>query len=834
VAKASPQSEALNQYTRAGQARNHNQDEPLHTGIPMQVLSHAFLDLYFCLSSDGTIEDYSAARDTDLYLSPQEFMGRRMQDVLPPAVGQQFQDALIVIKQTGRSLTLDYALPMNGSHRYFEARLLPINLGQVAVLVRDVTDHKQAQAALQEAESKFRSIFENAVEGIFQTTPAGRYLNVNPALARIYGYASTAELIANYESIGSQLYCDPNRRAEFVRLIEKHDCVADFEAEIYRKDGSVIWISENARAVRDADGQLIYFEGFVEDITVRKHAEQALRESENRLRDIVEHSSNLFFSRTPDHVFTFLSPQVRHFLDCDPNDALLPWTRFMTDNPINQEGLLTVQRAIDTGQPQPVYELELQGMQGRKIWVEVNEAPVTRDGQTVAIVGALIDITKRHAIEQQLKYQAFHDSLTDLPNRVLFMDRLEHALARSKRQKLYLAVLFLDLDRFKIINDSLGHEVGDQLLQAVSGRLRRCVRPGDTVARLGGDEFTILMEDVRDIKDTIYVAERIAEELHSPFNLQGHQVFVTTSIGIATSHTTGTNSDDLIRDADVAMYRAKRKGPSRYEVYDPEMNARALERLNLETDLWQAVRRDELRVHYQPKIRLDTQQLAGFEALVRWEHPHQGMISPLDFIPLAEETGMILSIGHWVLREACRQAKVWQNRFSPMPLQMSVNISARQLQQANLVREISEVLQETGLHPHCLKLEITESVVMEDAESTIRMLRDLKRLGVELAIDDFGTGYSSLSYLRRFPVDNLKIDRSFISKLEMGTEDTEIVRAIITLGQALGLLVTAEGVETSAQVSKLLSLGCNWAQGYYYSKPLPNDSMMALLEQVFR
>ena len=816
-----------------GSANVVGQNAALAPEIPLKAVFHAFFDLYFLLEADGTIVDYTTARQSDLYLPPEAFLGKRMQDVLPPAVGAQFRDAVECLAQSPHPIAIEYALPLTEGERHFEARLIGAPPTQIIVVARDITDHKQAEAALSEAERKFRDIFENAVEGIFQTTPDGRYLSVNPALARIYGYAGPEELISQYHSIEHQLYVDPTRRADFVRLIEAHDMVASFEAQIYQKDGTVIWISENARAVRDANGQLLHYEGFVEDITERKQAEQARRASENKLRDIIEYSSNLFYSRDTDNILTYVSPQVEQFLDCQPEAALVPWIDFFTDNPINREGWLTAQRAIETGIAQPVYELELVGRKGRKIWVEVNEAPVVRDGQTIAMVGALIDITKRHSIEQQLKHQAYHDSLTNLPNRTLFMDRLEHTLARSYRQRTDIAVLFLDLDRFKIVNDSLGHDVGDQLLQSVTQRLCRCLRPGDTVARLGGDEFTILMEDVEDVKDVIYVAERIAEELHSPFNLQGHRIFVTTSIGIAVGHAPESTPDTLIRDADVAMYRAKRKGPSRYEVYDPEMNARALERLTLENDLWQAVRRDELRVHYQPKVRLSNQELVGFEALVRWQHPVQGLIMPGDFIPLAEDTGMILGIGQWVLHEACRQAKVWQTRFSDKPLQMSVNLSARQLQQAGLVREIAEVLEETGLYPSCLKLEITESVVMEDAEATIRTLRDLKRLGVRLAIDDFGTGYSSLSYLRRFPVDNLKVDRAFVSNIGINTEDTEIVRAIITLAQALGLTVTAEGVETAEQASQLTALGCDWAQGYYFSKPVPADSVMTLLEKMY-
>jgi Amt family ammonium transporter len=706
------------------------------------------------------------------------------------------------------------------------------------VVAIDISERKQAEQALLLAEHKYRGIFENAIEGIFQTTPNGQYLSANPALAHIYGYESPLEMISTITNIADQLYIEPARRAEFVTLMKSDDKVEGFESAIRRKDGSVIWISENSHALRDARGRLLGYEGTVMDITARKEAEaeqvrtqEALRASEARLRDIVEHSSNMFYTRLPNGVFTYVSPQVRDFLDCEPHQALVPWTNFITEHAVNSEGLEIAKRAIATGLPQPVYNLELRGRHNRTIFVEVHEAPVTRDGVVVSLVGALVDITERHAIEQQLKHQAFHDSLTNLPNRSLFMDRLEHALRRLRRHPGALAVLFLDLDRFKVINDSLGHEVGDQLLQAVAARLNSCLRPDDTIARLGGDEFTVLMEDIENVDSAIHVAERIASELQLPFSLNGQEVFVTTSVGIAVSSRDDDSPDNLLRDADVAMYRAKMKGRAQYEVFDPDMNARAMERLTLETDLWQAVGRDELRVHYQPKINLRTGEITGFEALVRWEHPQHGLVPPGDFIPLAEETGIILNIGQWVLREACFQGRRWLDHAPSQPLQVSVNLSVRQLQQPMLAEEVAKVLSESDLPPHLLKLEITESVVMGDAEHTIATLRALKALGIHLAIDDFGTGYSSLSYLRRFPMTTLKIDRSFIRNLGTDREDTEIVRAIVSLAKTLGLDVTAEGVETAEQMEQLRALDCDWAQGYYFSKPLTIEAVNALLAQ---
>ncbi len=750
----------------------------------------------------------------------------------------------------------------------------------------DVTEQEQAKTALVETERKYRGIFENAVEGIYQTTLDGHIITANLMMAQILGYGSPTELISSVTQIAQHFYVDPNRRDEFARLMNQDGAVSRFESWVRRANGEIACVSENARILRDADGATVGYEGTVIEVTDRKNAEAALRASENRLRDIVEHSSNLFYSHTPDHILTYVSPQARHFFDCEPEEALVEWTHFTTDHPLNVIGMELTQRAIDSGERQKPFRLELQTQLGRRLWVEVNEAPVLRGGRTVAIVGALADITERTVIEQKLQHQAFHDALTGLPNRTLFMSRLQHVLERSRRDdhrhNEQNAILFLDLDRFKVVNDSLGHEVGDQLLQAVARRLTECLRSGDTAARLGGDEFVILLENILAVDDATRIADRIAQELRAPFFLNGHEIFVSTSIGIKTTRPetleqavaslpadwleigqaeevaeaiSGSSStrwpaavavsaavaaDAHLRDADVAMYRAKSKGRSRYEIFDPEMNARALERLRLETDLRQAVRREQLCLHYQPIVRTQNGSLVGFEALLRWQHPRLGLLRPEAFLSLAEEAGLIWEMGKWVMEEACRQVRIWQE-FVPttlarqnkadygVPLQINLNLSARQFRQIDLVPQLSQVLERTTLNPGGITLEITESVVMDEAEKTVDTLRNLKALGVSLAIDDFGTGYSSLSYLRRFPVDTLKIDRSFIHNLGAQSEETEIVRAILSLARTLRLKVVAEGVETEEQLAQLQALGCDLVQGYLFSRPLSAEDASALL-----
>ena len=431
---------------------------------------------------------------------------------------------------------------------------------------------------------------------------------------------------------------------------------------------------------------------------------------------------------------------------------------------------------------------------------------------------------------EQLTKQAFRDPLTNLPNRALFMDRLTHGLTRAQRRHEHLTVLFLDLDRFKVVNDTLGHAVGDQLLVEVSRRLTSALRPGDTVARLGGDEFGILLEDVADAETAETVAVRVEESLGKPYRFEGREVFVTASIGIALSSAKLGLPEEILRDADLAMYHAKAKGKARHEVFDGSMSAPALDRMDLEMDLRSAISRHEFRLHYQPILRLDTGKIAEVEALIRWQHEKRGLLQPDEFIGLTEETGLIVPIGQWVLSEACKQARVWQLEYpTTPPLVMSVNLSAKQFQNPKLVEEITQALDESGLAASCLKLEITESTVMQDAPVTLTKLNELKELGVRLAIDDFGTGYSSLGYLKRFPVDTLKIDRSFVKGLSPDGGDNAIVRAVVTVAKSLNMDVTAEGVETEGQLAELRALGCDRWQGFLFARPVSPERVAPLL-----
>ncbi|HEY5074645.1 MAG TPA: EAL domain-containing protein, partial [Pyrinomonadaceae bacterium] len=456
-----------------------------------------------------------------------------------------------------------------------------------------------------------------------------------------------------------------------------------------------------------------------------------------------------------------------------------------------------------------------------------------------------VEELSRHIAEQErisvqlqeskdhFRHAAFHDALTNLPNRALLAENLKFVIERAKQHEDYqFAVLFLDLDRFKNVNDSLGHSIGDQLLITMARRLESCIREVDMVARLGGDEFAILLDGIPNQAEATNMAQRIQEKLQSPFNLSGHEVFTTTSIGIAVSATGYDDPENMLRDADTAMYRAKAQGKACYEVFDKGMHTHAVYVLQMENDLRRAIEREELRVYYQPIVALENGQLAGFEALIRWQHPERGFINPSDFIPLAEDTGLIVPLGLWILKRACQQLCQWQWQ-SPAnrSLFMSVNLSGKQVAQPDLVENIRDILDETHVDAKHLKLEITESAVMENAEMAARLLKRLKALGVQLSIDDFGTGYSSLSYLHRFPVNTLKIDRSFVGRIGEAAENIEIVRTVISLAENMGMEVVAEGIETLSQLTQLRKLKCQYGQGYLFSRPVDAQSVSSWISK---
>jgi diguanylate cyclase (GGDEF)-like protein/PAS domain S-box-containing protein len=558
---------------------------------------------------------------------------------------------------------------------------------------------------------------------------------------------------------------------------------------------------------------------------------QGIRASEERFRALVQHAADVILVLEGDGTVRHVSPAVQTVLGYDPERLVGTngWTLVhQGDVPSAQAFQSDLVRHPGSSQ---TLELRWQHRDGSMRWLEVKGTNLLQQAGVRAIVLNARDITRHKALEQQLVQRALHDQLTGLPNRMLFMDRLEHALERSARRGKFVGVLFLDLDRFKLVNDNFGHDRGDQLLVEVTRRLRGCLRRVDTIARIGGDEFTVLLEDVTSAGDGALVAERITEALRAPFRIDGQEIFVGASIGIALgAPDQGTTAQGLLRNADIAMYRAKANGRACFEVFKASMRETVRGRLKMEAELRRALERGELRLHYQPKIDLRTGRLVGLEALVRWEHPERGMVPPGSFIPMAEETGLILPIGRWVLETACRQAGLWRaDAEIEGGLTMAVNLSPRQFRHPRLVEDIGQVLSGTSLEPAGLEVEITEGTAMGDADATVKTLEHLKALGVRLAIDDFGTGYSSLGYLKRFPIDVLKVDRSFVAGLPGNAGDAAIVRAVVGLTRALGLKAVAEGVETEQQLDELRALGCDQGQGYLFGKPMPADAAVRLL-----
>lgn len=566
----------------------------------------------------------------------------------------------------------------------------------------------------------------------------------------------------------------------------------------------------------------------------RRRAEAALRESEERYALAAQGANDGLWDWNLKRNEIYFSPRWKAMLGFEDNEIGSSTDEWFNRVHADDLGRVKMEIAAHLGGLTRHFENEHRMMHkdGTYRWMLSRGIAVPdADGTRQRMAGSLTDITDRKLAEEQLLHDAFHDALTGLPNRALFMDRLGQSIARAKRRKDYLfAVLFLDLDRFKVVNDGLGHAIGDQLLIAIAQRLEASLRPGDTVARLGGDEFVILLDDIRDLGGPTLVATRVQKELALPFSLSGREVFTTASIGIALSSTGYDRPEDLLQDSDTAMYRAKVLGRARHELFVPGMRDGAVALLQLETDMRRAVERKEFLLHYQPIVSLGTGRIIGFEALVRWVHPQRGLISPEGFIEVAENTGLIILIGWWALGEACRQTRAWQERFRENPpLFVSVNLSGKQFVQPDLIKEIERILQETGLDARSLVLEITESVIMEKAASTTSRLLQLRALNVQLHIDDFGTGYSSFSYLTRFRFDKLKIDRSFVSRMGLDEENTEIVRTILTLAGNLGIGVIAEGVEGPDQLVQLRALNCGYGQGYFFSKPLDSAAAEALI-----
>ncbi|MGH2699465.1 MAG: putative bifunctional diguanylate cyclase/phosphodiesterase [Actinomycetota bacterium] len=720
--------------------------------------------------------------------------------------------------------------------------MMLLGAGLAGLLFRKFDSAKRAgelKAACERAQSeaRFRSLVQNSSDVITVIDGNTTIRYQSPSVERVLGY-SPDQLVGT--ELGDLIHPDDATRVSDFHddfMLRPHATSARIEYRLRHADGTykhVDNVRTNLLADPDVRGLVINSR----DITDNKKSADALRESEERLRFLVEHVPSVVYTAEtgPDGRWLYVSPQIHALLGFTANEWMSDPERWWKQlHPDDRAAVVDDEEALllGSGDRSVAIEYRMMTRDGRTIWIN-DDATIVRDerGAPLYWSGVLSDITDRKVLELQLQHQAFHDSLTGLANRALFTDRVEHALQRAQRGAEQVAVLFLDLDDFKTINDSLGHDAGDELLVTVARRLRRCLRPADTVARLGGDEFAVLLEG-ENVDSASTIAERTVKAIEEPLQLGDREVTMHVSAGIELGDSQRHSAGDLLRNADVAMYVAKGKGKARFEIFDSSMHAAALERLEIRADLQRALIDREFVVHYQPIVGLQESRIVGMEALVRWRHPQRGLVAPLEFIPVAEETGLIVPIGRWVLEEAAKQAKRWQAESQHgEDLTMSVNVSARQLMRAEIVDEVAAVLRHTGIPPQTLILEITESVLMNDRSAAISRLHQLRELGVCVAVDDFGTGYSSLGYLSSLPIDILKIDKSFIDRVAAGSEDSAIAKAVIKLGNSLSLTVVAEGIEAADQATTLRAMHCHRGQGFYFSEPLDATGVDDLLLSV--
>ena len=686
----------------------------------------------------------------------------------------------------------------------------------------------RAAEGLREQLSFIQQLIEAVPQPIFFKDTDGRYLGVNSAWERFFGiprekfigksvfelYPSNQDLARRHHAKDQELFNAPGSQT--------------YEAAIVAADTRVHHTIYNKATFNKSDGTVAGLIGTITDVSGLKEAESALRESEGRFRDLTELSSDWYWEQDADLRFTQISSKVHEFsLGAEEDVGKTRWE--VPRVQMTEEQWRAHKAALAARRSFQDFVYQRLDVHGELRTISVSGRPIfDEDGRFQGYRGTGRDITEQRRAEEQIRHMAQHDALTGLPNRMLLHDRIGQAIAQAERARGVLAVLFIDLDRFKTVNDSLGHPVGDSLLKTVAERLLACTRASDTIARIGGDEFVVLLPSLDQPEDASYVAKKVLDALSVPVTIGGHELQVTPSIGICAYPHDGDDVETLMRNADTAMYHAKQMGRNNYQFFTQAMNDAAQERLLLENDLRHAVERDEFLLHFQPLLNVKTGEIRGLEALVRWRHPTRGMVPPSEFIPAAEETGLIGPIGEWVLTRACAQVRAWREAGYP-DLRLSVNCSAQQFQREGFVEAVRRILRETGLPARSLELEITESVIIQHSAQVMGRFQALDDMGIRVSIDDFGTGYSSLSYLKRIAVHQLKIDQSFVRDIHSDPDDAAIVSAIIAIAHSLGLEVVAEGVETAEQLAFLRSLGCDAAQGYYFSRPVPPEEFEKLL-----
>jgi diguanylate cyclase (GGDEF)-like protein/PAS domain S-box-containing protein len=840
-------------------------------------------DAFIRMDEEGRIVGWNRRAETMFGWRRDEVLGRPMVDILiPPAHREAHREGFRRYLESGGAL-IGRRIRVPALHREGHESVVEISLWvseeggpSYNALVTDVTEQSRAEESMRRSEERFRAVFEGATFGIAMLDLQDRIVAANAALQRLLGFGADQLLgVARWKLADPEEGQDdaPERTA----LLAGRRNSLEAERRFRTRDGRPVWLRIKSSLVRDGAGNPDFVVEMFEDVTHRRHSEEELRGLTVQLLGLIAAAANQ--AATVDealricvmHVCEKLDWPVGHALLTAEDGALIPtlaWhmkdperyarfqTETMADRFVPSRGFPG--RMLVTGRPMWIADVASQtdtpradaareaGLRagfsfpivfgtdvvgGLEFFTSDAAELDPRFEDALASIGAQLgQVIFRKRMEAEMVYHALHDPLTSLPNRMLFMDRLTHAMARLDRTTKPLALLFIDVDDFKEVNDLLGHAAGDQLLVTLAQRVRSVLRPGDTVARHAGDEFTVLCEGVSGEAEAVMIAERIAEAVRAPFVLKDVERHVGVSIGIALTGDDEAVPDALIRDADVAMYRAKQEGGGRHVMFDEPLRVQVRGRRHRERALKRAIDLGQLRLLYQPGVSLRGEAIEGIEALVRWQHPERGLLTPEEIIPIAEETGLIVPLGQWVLEQACAQAARWREALpSHRRIPLWVNLSSRQLLDGSLPRHVEQVLARTGLEPASLCLEITESVLLDDTDAAIRELQALRALGVCLAIDDFGTGYSALGYLRRFPIVNLKLDRSFVGDLGLDPQATAIARGVVSLAHSLGLTVVAEGVETATQLEQLRSVDCDWGQGFFFARPQTADDLQQML-----
>jgi len=755
----------------------------------------------------------------------------------------------LIAEHAARLYPLDTMLTDMGVESYFGAPMISVSgkkLGIIAVMdkkpmkvtpwtepilgvfaqrIASYLENIHASEKLEASEKELRNIFHNMQDTFYRTDNEGTITRLSESVEQLLGY-EIDELIG---TSASDLHIVPDRQRDLIeQLNEGNGSVQGFDAGLKRKDGSVVWVSTNAQYYRDASGKPQGIEGLVRNISQHHEAELKMQ----KMSSALEQTADMVMITDHRGMVEYVNPAFEKTTGYLRKSILGKPSRVLKSGKQSADFYNNLWRTILSGN---VFRdvLVNRKKNGDLYYEEKIITPIKNSkGEIINFVATGRDITERMQHEERLSFMAHHDALTELPNRTLFMDRLKQSLAHARRYEKKIAVLFIDLDRFKNINDTLGHDTGDQMLTEVAARLGKNIRQEDTVARLGGDEFSVLLTNIEAEQDASLMAEKILLSLSVPLQLDQQELFITASIGISMFPSDGVDAGTLLKNADIAMYKAKDLGKDNYQFYSTDMSARAFQRLTMENSLRRALEREEFVLFYQPQVNIKTDRISGAEALVRWKHPELGLVSPSDFVPLLEETGLIAPVGYWIFESACKQLKIWHDMgFSG--LEMSINISGRQFHSKNFVEKIENIIKENNCSSEMIEIEITESVLMENQHNSMPALEALDDIGFKIAIDDFGTGYSSLSYLRHFRIDTLKVDQSFVRDVNEDPDDAAITSAIIAMAHSLNLRVIAEGVETYQQLEFLKQRQCEYVQGYLFSRPLPVDEFTKLLKKYF-